>query len=104
MQMKKHLLFEKRIRAKDGRRGETDREREGEGEREREGSSRFIYIQADFQLSKIRRNESTAGSARTNVRGEEGGERCVIRIHLCARMSCRSLPSCLLFLFRASDR
>lgn len=37
-------------------------------------SSRFIYIQADFQLSKIRRNESTAGSARTNVREEEEGE------------------------------
>lgn len=68
MQMKKHL-FEKRIHAKDGRRGETEREREGE-----RVSSRFIYIQADFQLSKIRRNESTAGSARTNVRGEEEGE------------------------------
>lgn len=68
MQMKKHL-FEKRIHAKDGRRGETEREREGE-----RVSSRFIYIQVDFQLSKIRRNESTAGSARTNVRGEEEGE------------------------------
>lgn len=48
-------------------------EKEGEGEREG-GSSRFIYIQADFQLSKIRRNESTAGSVRTYERGEEQGE------------------------------
>lgn len=65
--------------------------------RNREGSSRFIYIQADFQLSKIRRNESTAGSVRT--RGTRGGA--WSGFIFAARMSCRSFLSCLLFLFRA---
>ena len=58
MQMKEHL-FEKRIHAKDG-----TREEEPRGFVEV-----YLYIQADFQLSKIRRNESTAGSVQTSGTG-----------------------------------
>ena len=70
MQMKKHLLFEKRIRAKDGRRGETERERGRERERERGRVPRGLFI---FKLiSNYRRYEGTRALPAAPVRTYEG--------------------------------